>query len=209
MSSNQTRPRSYRVLAHIGSLYDGRHPRRLLESLERLNFGPSNLRIKLVGPITRSVLAAHGSLFERLAERGILKYDNRSVPREEALREAAGADYLLLLDVNDKNVSFQMPSKLMDYIRFGKPILAYTPPGSPVERILARSGIANTTIDPVAPEEVGDRKLLAFLRTPTEPRRPSAWFEETFSARTQARIVAELLDQVIQKRTDRDSCVRK
>lgn len=193
--------RSYRVLAHIGSLYDGRDPAQLLASVERLNILPADACIKLVGPITPEIFAAHGATFERLCQRGVLKYGNGSVPREEALREAADADYLLLLDINEKNTSFQVPSKLVDYIRSGKPILAYTPTGSPVERILARSGIPNITIDPLAPEEVGDRKLLEFLRIRPAPARPSNWFEKTFSARTQAQIVSELLDEVLRKRT--------
>jgi hypothetical protein len=198
----QTPSRSYRLLAHVGSLYDGRHPAQLLASFERLNIGPSDARINLVGPIAPEILAVHGSLFERLAARGVLKYGNRYIPREAALRETAEADYLVLLDVyNERNVSFQVPSKLMDYIRFGKPILAYTPTGSPVERILARSGVVSIAIDPLASDQVGDLKLLEFLRMPPEPRRPSTWFEETFSAQTQAQIVSELLDEVLSTRT--------
>jgi hypothetical protein len=191
--------RSYRVLAHVGSLYAGRHPAQLLASTARLGIGPSEARIKLVGPITPDVFAAHGPLFQPLSERGVLEYGGRFVPRDEALRETAEADYLVLLDLNEKNAAFQLPSKLMDYIRFGKPILAYTPRGSPAERILARSGVPHVTIDPSAPAEVGDRKLLELLRIPPGPRRPSAWFEKTFNARTQARIVGALLDEMLRK----------
>jgi glycosyltransferase involved in cell wall biosynthesis len=196
----QTRSRSYRVLAHIGSLYEGRHPAQLLASVDRLDIQPFDACVKLIGTIAPDIVAAHGLLFDRLSKRGVLKYGNRSVPREEALRETADADYLVLLDVNEKNTSYQVPSKLLDYVRVGQPILAYTPKDSPVERILARSGIPNITIDPLAPESVCDRKLLQLLRIPPEPRRPSNWFEETFSARTQARIVSELLDEVLRKR---------
>src|SRR5579871_3301518 len=203
IATGETARRPERVLAHIGSLYDGRHPRQLLESVERLKIEPSCARIKLVGPIAPAVLAEHGALFERVRHSGVLTYGNRVVSRDEALAETAGADYLVLLDVNEKNASFQVPSKLLDYIRVGKPILAYTPTGSPVERILARSGIAHTTIDPLAPPEISDRKLLEFLRLPPETRPASRWFVETFSARTQARIVAGLLDAVLQAKTAR------
>jgi Glycosyl transferase 4-like domain len=199
-------PRSYRVLAHIGSLYDGRHPAKLLASLERLDIAPSDVRIKLVGPIAPDVLAAHAPLFARLSAKGALEFGNAPVPREEALRETAEADYLVLLDVyNDRDVSLQLPSKLMDYVRFGKPILAYTPKGSPAERILARSGVPNVTIDPLASEEVADRKLLELLSLSAEPQRPSAWFQETFSARTLARTVAGLLDEMLRESSARDA----
>ena len=196
----ETPPDPHRVLAHVGSMYGGRHPSQLLMSLERLNIGASTLSVKFVGPIDRDVLTAHGPLFERLQQKGVLTYGNRSVPRQEALRETAEADCLLLLDINEKNASMQMPSKLLDYVRFGKPILAYTPADSPTERILKRSGIPSISIDPSATEADGDRKLLEFLRIPTTPRPPSAWFEDTFNARAQARTVAVLFDKLLKER---------
>ena len=125
---------SHRVLAHVGSMYGGRHPGQLLASLERLNIEASTLNVKFVGPIDDDVLAVHGPSFERLKQKGVLAYGNRSVPRKEALQETADADSLLLLDINEKNASFQMPSKLLDYVRFGKPILAYTPADLPTDR---------------------------------------------------------------------------
>ncbi len=205
---NQPSCRSFRLLAHVGSLYGGRHPAQLLASVERLNIEPSRACVKLVGPIEETILAAHRPLFDRLTQRGVLIYGNRTVPREEALCETAEADYLVLLDINEKNAAFQMPSKLLDYIRFGKPILAYTPKDSPVERILSRSGVLFITIDPLAPQQISDRKLLEFLRIPPEPRRPSSWFEGTFSARTQAQIVARLLDEVLTKGAVHDAFAR-
>ncbi len=158
--------------------------------------------MKFVGPIDDDVLAVHGPSFERLKQKGVLAYGNRSVPRKEALQETADADSLLLLDINEKNASFQMPSKLLDYVRFGKPILAYTPADSPTDRILRRSGIPSTTIDPSATEADSDRKLVEFLRIPTTPRHPSTWFEDTFNARTQAKTVGELFDKLLQEKRE-------
>lgn len=194
--------RSYRVLAHVGSLYAGRHPVQLLSALERLHADPSQIRVKLVGPMEPKLLNRYGSLFDRLAQNGALYYGNRLVARAEALRETAESDYLLLLDLNEKNASFQLPSKLLDYVRYGKPILAYTPKNSPVERVLAQSGVAYTAVDPTDPQETSDKKIAEFLRSPVEPRAPSAWFEKTFNAKTQAKTVADLLDDLLEKKTD-------
>jgi hypothetical protein len=192
-----TRP--YRVLAHVGDLYGGRHPCQLLASLDRLGIDASALRVRLVGRIDEDVWIEHGPQLERIRATGLLEFENIRVSRDEAAREAAGADCLVLLDLNEKPTSFQVPSKLINYLRIGRPILAYTPEGSPVERILARSGIRYVAIDPSAPDALGDQKVLEFLSFPAEPRQASAWFRETFDARRQARMVAALLDELLEK----------
>jgi glycosyltransferase involved in cell wall biosynthesis len=194
---SQCPSRPHRVLAHVGGLYGQRHPGLVLSSLERLGISASTLRVKLVGPIDSTILVRQQALFERMQQNGVLEYENRIVPREEARRETAEADYLLLLDLNDSNASLQVPSKLLEYIRFGKPILAYTPTGSPVERILERSGVAYVAVDPATAEASGDQKIREFLGFSTAPRSPSPWFEETLSAETEARTLAGLLNDLL------------
>ncbi len=191
--------RKHRVLAHIGTLYGGRHPGQLLASLRRMGVGAPTLRVKLIGPIDDAVLAAHGTAFEEMQWAGLLEYANSLVPRDEALRETADADCLLLLDVNERNTAFQVPSKLLDYIRIGKPILAYTPAASPVDRILARSGIPYVAIAPDTPEAAADEKVREFLNLPLGVSKPSSWFFDNFSATTQARSVAELVRGVLEQ----------
>ena len=194
--------RTPRVLAHIGTLYGGRHPGQLLGSLKRLGIGAEALRVKLIGPIDEAVLAAHGAAFAAMGD--VVEAANTLVPRETALRETAAADCLLLLDVNERNTGFQVPSKLLDYIRIGKPILAYTPAASPVDRILEKSGIAYVTIAPDLPQEEADRRVQQFLSLPLDVREPSAWFWESFSARTQAKAVAGLVQELVRPATVRE-----
>jgi len=189
--------RPHRVLAHVGTLYGERHPEKLLTALERLGIGATDIRVRLVGPIERRILQRHGPLLERMRSCGLVEFDNRLVERDEALRETAAADYLLLLDLNEKNAALQLPSKLLDYVRFGKPILAYTPKDSPVERILARSGVFYVAIDPRESDLTADRKLRDFLHASTEPRAVTPWFQQNFSAQTQAGTVAALLDDLL------------
>lgn len=190
--------RGHRLIAHVGTLYGGRHPGRLLESLRRLGTTAGEARLKLIGPIDDAVLRAYGPVFEEMRGRGVLEYANTLVPRAEALQETAEADCLLLLDVNERNTAFQVPSKLLDYIRIGKPILAYTPSASPVERILARSGVPYVAVAPDAADALADAKVQEFLCLPLQPRQPSDWFVENFSAETQARHVADLVKAVLQ-----------
>lgn len=187
--------RRHRVLAHIGTLYGGRHPGQLLGSLKRLGVGADTLRVRLVGPIDDAVLSTHGARFAEMGE--VLEVANTLVPREEALRETADADCLLLLDVNERNTAFQVPSKLLDYIRIGRPILAYTPAASPVDRILKQSGIPYVAIAPDVPAAESDRRVGEFLALPLGARKASSWFFENFSAKTQARTVADLVHSLV------------
>jgi hypothetical protein len=103
--------RSHRVLSHIGALYGQRHPGQILSALDRLGVGASVVRVKLIGPMQSSILAEHSELIERLRQRGLLEFDGQLVDRRTAMLETAQADYLLLLDINAKNASFQVPSK--------------------------------------------------------------------------------------------------
>jgi glycosyltransferase involved in cell wall biosynthesis len=191
--------RTHTMLAHVGTLYGGRHPGSLLAKIKRLGLDASVLRVKLVGPIAPGVLASQEELFEEMRQRGVLEFDGRLVSRGEALKEIGSADVLLLLDVNEANASLQLPSKLLDYIRSGKPVLAYTPHNSPVERVLANSGIPYLALDPADASPDDDGKLLALLRGPRRVHRPSRWFEENFSAETLARTFADLLDGQIRE----------
>jgi len=195
-----TPSRTYRILAHVGSLYGGRHPGHLLAAVKRLGIDRSALRVKLVGPLEAGVIERHATLFEELCQSGVLEFENRLVPRREAMKEIGDADFLLLLDLNETNASLQVPSKLLDYIRAGKPILAYTPTNSPVQRILVNSEIPYVALDPAAPGPDDDQNVLAFLRAPRQVHHPSRWFEENFSAATQARTLARLLEDILQER---------
>jgi hypothetical protein len=189
--------RSYRLLAHVGSLYGERHPVLLLCALDQLGIGPDTLRLKLVGPIEPQLLDRYGDLFDRMVKKGILEYGNRLVDRPDALRETSEADGLLLLDLNETNASFQLPSKLLDYVRYGKPILAYTPKNSPTERILAGAAIPFLAIDPTDSEEIQKQKIESFLRLPIERISASPWFNETFAAESLAKAIAKHLDDVL------------
>jgi Glycosyl transferase 4-like domain len=197
--------RSHRILAHVGDLYGGRHPGQLLSSLDRLGIDPSAFRVQLVGSIDPQILSEHGPLFERMQAKGLLEFEDRRIPREEAARKIAEADYLILLDLNEQYTSLQVPSKLLHYVQAGRPIIAYTPQGSPVERILEKSGIQYVTIDPLTADELHDQQVAQFLHVPAEPRQASCWFRENFDARTQARTVAGLLDELLDSRATKPS----
>jgi glycosyltransferase involved in cell wall biosynthesis len=196
-------PRDYRVLAHLGSVYGGRHPGVILQSLERLirsgATDPSRIRVRLVGSVDRDESWLKAPAVAFLTERGCLDMTGEVLPRDEARRELSQADQLLLLDLNELGTGVQVPAKLFEYIRVGRPILALTTRASPVERILGKSGVPHVLIYPGEPAEETDRKLLELLALPTESATPSRWFSDQFDATAQTRALADVIASCLDK----------
>jgi glycosyltransferase involved in cell wall biosynthesis len=100
LASQPLPPRPQRVLAHIGVIYGDRDPNLLLRSFARLvqsgRVNPASVRLELTGSIDFNLLDAEAT--QALKERGSFE-SRESVPRAEAQRLMATADYLLLLDV--------------------------------------------------------------------------------------------------------------
>ncbi len=194
-------PRDVKLLLHAGSIYAGRHPGAVLESLKRLIDGgrldPAKFRIRLIGWLDLSQPWISGATAAALQELGCLEYVPEMVPEPQAIREMAEADYLLLLDGNDSGKGLQVPAKLFQYMRIGRPILASTAKDSPSERILAHGGIPYVAAYPGASGDRMDECLLALNRLPTDPVQPNAWFEERFNAESQTRMLAALLGKII------------
>ena len=110
--------------------------------------------------------------------------------RAEALRRTGEADYLLLIDMNEKNTKFQVPSKLFDYLRIGRPILCYTPRGSETQSILNQAGVPATIIESEATAAEADLALLEFLKRPNTAVKMSDWARRKFDAHEITRILA-------------------
>jgi hypothetical protein len=79
---------------------------------------------------------------------------------------------------------------LFDQIRIGRPILAFTPAGSPTERILKDSGIPNVCLAPGAPGEEVDAGILRLLQMPPTPTTAAPRFHDAFSAHRLAGLMA-------------------
>jgi hypothetical protein len=107
----------------------------------------------------------------------------------------ASADFLLLLDLNNFNAALQLPAKLFEYLRIGRPILAFTSSGSPTEQILSKSGVPYCCLHPTDSAERIDGAVCEFLRLPSTPVTATSWFWETFGAPSHAERLAEILDR--------------
>src|SRR5947209_15691372 len=189
-------PEGRQILTHVGSLYGSRHPGLLAASLARLvaarRLRPEEFRLELIVPEEKLGVSLQDGPFRALAASGALRLVDRALPRHEAQAAAAQSHGLLLLDLNRDGTGLQVPAKLFEYIRIGRPVLAFTSAGSPAERILHRAQTPYIAIDPTEPSESVDRKVAAFLRLPPEPARASDWFWNEFNAARQAETLARL-----------------
>jgi hypothetical protein len=154
---------------------------------------PASIRVRLIGGVDEGVLERHKSAFDALRARNCLEFDGKVVPPSVAAHASATADYLLLLDLNESDASLQVPAKIFEYIQIGRPILAFTNPGSPVEKILRGSGIPFRSLSTRASNQEVDRTVLEFLSLPSEPHPPSEWFNTTFDGIRQTARLAEIL----------------
>jgi hypothetical protein len=173
------------VLSHAGLIFGARVPAALLQSIARLaesgRLKRGDLVAEFVGDLDFGPVAG---LAEKLAADGWLRLHPLYVPRQEALRFMEQAHYSLLLDITPGDANLQVPSKLFDQIRIGRPILAFTAGDSPSGRILDRSGIAHVRLQPNDAADRVDQGVLHLLRMAPEPRPASAWFRENFDARS-------------------------
>jgi len=192
--------RSHKVLLHAGSIYGARHPSMLFSAIERLvaqrRLDPALVRVRLIGDIDPNWLQAARHQFVELHATGCIEYVDRRVSQHEAVRQMSEADGLLLLDLNAMDATLQVPAKLFDYVRIGRPILAFTAHGSPTERILLGSNVPDICIYPGTPEQEVDEKVAAFFALPTNSVAPSCWFREQFDGAVQTTALSSILESL-------------
>jgi glycosyltransferase involved in cell wall biosynthesis len=187
-----------RILGHFGCIYGNRHLGQVLESLRRLIgrglVDPDTVRVLQQGTI-EGVFATpvFHPLREELRQLGCLEERDFLAPRAEAIELQKTVHYLVLPDTPGEK-SVQLPAKVFEYVRIGRPILAVTTPGSPVERLLAETGIPHVCIYYQSSEEETDRKLIEFLALAPLPAPMAAAFAARFDGRRQTEQLAGILN---------------
>jgi glycosyltransferase involved in cell wall biosynthesis len=112
-------------LVFTGGLYGLRTPVNLFKSLLKINQVSSldgRLAIEFVGPGSDN----YANLVAKLGLEKIVKL-TPMVPYQESQNIAAQADVLLVIDAPSGDVNVFLPSKLIEYLAFRKPILGITP----------------------------------------------------------------------------------
>lgn len=183
-----------RTVSHVGELYGGRDLKPVVYSLGRLLerglLAPGSVRIRQVGQTEAAEVPPPD--FLRLAQAGGWLQIQPRVTPPEARAIALGSDGLLLVQPHS---AIQVPGKLFEYLRMGRPILAYIVRDSPVARILENAGVPFESIYPGDTPEAMDAAVLRFMaRLDGAAHAPAPWFEENFEASRQAATLARLLE---------------
>jgi hypothetical protein len=184
------------VFSHVGELYEGRSISALLESLSRLfdagKLNPAEIKIRLVGG-ARSTSLPTPAFLEAAVKTGWLDLLPRQVPQEEAHSIMETSDGLLLIQPHS---TLQVPGKLYEYLQIGRPVLAFVPPDSSIERILQRSGVPYQCAYSTDAPDTLDTSVLRFFAFDSTSVRPSEWFENEFNVERHAGKLARLIDNL-------------
>jgi hypothetical protein len=161
----------------------------------------STLKLQLTGPVDDDSPMYACPEFHRLTKAGVVDLHAGLVSRESALRIAGEADYLLVLDLNRAGNAFngglQVPAKLYDYLRIGRPILAFTAVNSSVTHILANSGVPHRIVNVGSSESVTDNIVSDFLSLSSKPCQPDAWFTSNFNAMALTQKLHDVFGEVL------------
>lgn len=144
------------VITHAGTAYKTSSPRFYLGALENLRPDVrARIETRFIGNIAESERA-----LEQRDDVRLLGF----MPQRDALRWMEETDYLLLTMTDP----ISLPGKLFEYLATHKPILAITPRGSEVERVLHETG-AGWTAPPGDPEAIRAMILRACAGARLEP----------------------------------------
>lgn len=192
------------VLLHSGLLYpEGRNPAPFLAALARLvAAGDTD------ASAVRVILRASGSEqryaeeISRLGLETIVSLGPR-ISGRDALIEQAQADGLLLFQ--GPQYDHQIPAKVYEYLRIGRPIFALVGEHGDTAALLQNTGGAEIVpIDEVSTIQARLHAFIGALRERTAPRVQSSVAEQ-FSRRAQTAKLADLLDQLETRMPRRES----
>ncbi|APW39487.1 glycosyltransferase [Rhodoferax koreense] len=128
------------ILLHSGIVYPSeRDPTQLFMALQRLS---ASGRLKPTDVRIRFRASVHDSLLSSLATRfGVAEFIEMCppVPYREALAEMLSVDALLVMQASNCNA--QIPAKIYEYLRAGKPIIGLTDPAGDTAGVLRGAGL--------------------------------------------------------------------
>jgi len=195
-TNRPSNPERRLVLLHSGLLYpEARDPQPLFTAIAELRqqgeVSSRTLRVVFRG-------SGHDALFRgKTRELGIddiVSFEDL-VPYTEALSEMLDADGLLVLQ--GANCNAQIPAKLYEYLRAGRPILALTDAAGDTAGVLAGDGL--NTIAPLDSSDAIVAALREFLKRIRDPNATpaSATDVQRHSRKARTAELAVLLDSVV------------
>lgn len=187
------------VLVHSGLLYrEGRDPTAFFAALARMRdagvFGNVKLKVILRASGSESVYAGE---LQRLGLDGVVTLAPR-ISTRDALAEQATADGLLLFQ--GEKYDRQIPAKLYEYLRIGRPIFALVGEHGDTAALLRDSGGADlVALDDADAITAHLSAFISALREGNAPRVDPATVTR-YSRQAGTASLASLLDEVVQQR---------
>ncbi len=184
------------IIRYLGSFYGPRSPKPLFAALQSITTSRptflNDVRFELIG-VDAIGVAKHASDFN-LPPGLVSSFGN--VDHESSLRMMAESDGLLLIDAPSE-LSIFLPSKLIEYIGTGRPILGLTPPGTAASLIRQLGGLV---ADPRNMEEI-TLQVSSFIDLLRERRfkeiTSQPWGSHEVRANYHAREIAARYDSVL------------
>jgi len=181
------------TLLHSGIVYpDERDPRALFAALGRLAAADASIRAHLR---VRFRAPVHSDLLQRLGtEHGLggIVEALPPLPYQAALAEMLRADALLVLQA--ANCNEQIPAKVYEYLRAGRPVVAFADRESDTGRLLGRNGIE--TMATLANTDGIAAALARFVADPASAPAPSNHSMASGSRLQRSRQLAGWLDEI-------------
>ena len=121
-----TKEKDYKLLIHAGNIFDFQNPPKLWPRIKEMS-DREKIRIKFIGTVSPAIRneIEKNNLSGKTEFAGFLPYT-------EMLNELFNADYLLVCATEKRHV----PGKLFEYLRAGKPIVAFGDDNEEVGEIL-------------------------------------------------------------------------
>ncbi|MFO7448224.1 MAG: hypothetical protein R6W90_17835 [Ignavibacteriaceae bacterium] len=115
------------ILVHAGNIFDYQNPKKFWKQLKKEIDGGRNLKIKFIGSVSPGII-------NEFKENGLLDSTEYLgfLPYNEMLSELAKATYLLVCSTEKRHV----PGKLFEYLRTGRPVIAFGDDNEEVKKIL-------------------------------------------------------------------------
>ncbi|MCU1266079.1 MAG: hypothetical protein JWM21_2397 [Acidobacteria bacterium] len=184
------------VIRYVGDLYGRRTPAPLFHALAEMAAADPDLLkdvcFEFVGSITDFKLSEVG--FDRLPD-GLVKFQP-TVDYLKSLSLMSSADGLLVIDAPAATSVF-LPSKLVDYIGAGRPVLGITPPGAAAKLI---NELGGWVTDPTDSGAIGKavRAFITHLRQSKSEARTD-WGNPMVRQRFDAGAVAARFEGIVEE----------
>jgi len=183
----------YLTLLHSGIVYPSeRDPTALFDALSKLKLSlpaaAEQLKLRFRAPVHYELLCKLALQYDVLSNIEVLP----AITYRNALVEMLCADGLLLLQA--ANCNEQIPAKLYEYLRAGRPIMALTDMEGDTALILTASGVHS--IASINDSAAIANLLARFVETPMIGTLPSPDFVAAASRRNRSRILVGYLDSL-------------